>query len=115
MMAVGALLFIVTSVLIGLVTAPWQFILCFGILMSAALAIFQVPLISTVTFWFNKHLGLAMGFLQPAQGLTNLTFASLMVVLLTHMGWRLALWVPGIAGGLLLLLLMPCFRLLHHW
>ena len=38
-MAVGALLFLATSVLIGLVTAPWQFILYFGILMSAALAI----------------------------------------------------------------------------
>ena len=38
MMAVGALLYIATSVLIGLVTAPWQFILCFGIFMSAALA-----------------------------------------------------------------------------
>src|SRR4029450_5862258 len=40
-MAVGALLFLATSMLIGLVTVPWQFILCFGILMSAALAIFQ--------------------------------------------------------------------------
>src|SRR5256885_6865793 len=52
-MAVGALLFIATSVLIGLVTVPWQFLLCFGILMSAALAIFQVPLISAVTMWFQ--------------------------------------------------------------
>ena len=43
-MAVGALLYLAISVLIGLVTAPWQFILTFGIGMSAALAIFQVPL-----------------------------------------------------------------------
>ncbi len=70
-MAVGALLFIATSVLIGLITAPWQFILYFGILMSAALAIFQVPLISAVTVWFHKHLGVAMGLLQSAQGLAN--------------------------------------------
>ena len=48
-MAVGALLFLATSVLIGLVTVPWQFILYFGIFMSAALAIFQVPLITAVT------------------------------------------------------------------
>src|SRR6266436_62447 len=91
-MAVGALLFLATSVLIGLVTVPWQFILYFGILMSAALAIFQVPLITAVTMWFHKHLGVAMGLLQSAQGLGNLLFAPLMVVLLTQLGWRWAFW-----------------------
>src|SRR5499426_1417136 len=109
-MTVGALLFIATSGLIGLVTAPWQFILYFGILMSAALAVFQVPLITAVTMWFHKHLGVAMGLLQSAQGLANVMFAPLMVVLLTQLGWRWAFWVPGIVGGLLLLLLIRFFH-----
>jgi MFS family permease len=109
-MAMGSLLFLATSLLVGLVTAPWQFILYFGVLMSAALAIFQVPLVSAVTLWFSRHLGLAMGLLQSAQGLANVMFAPLMVVLLTHLGWRGAFWVPGIVGGLLLLLLTRFFR-----
>jgi len=109
-MAVGALLFLATSVLIGLVTVPWQFLLCFGILMSAALAIFQVPLITAVTMWFHKHLGVAMGLLQSAQGLANVLFAPLMVVLLTQLGWRWAFWGPGVVGGLLLLGLIRYFR-----
>lgn len=108
-MAVGALLFIAVSILIGLVTAPWQFILYFGVLMSAALAIFQVPLITAVTVWFYKHLGVAMGLLQSAQGVANLLFAPLMVVLLTNLGWRWSFWLPGIVGGLLLLLLIRFF------
>jgi MFS family permease len=109
-MAVGAFLFITTSVLIGLVVAPWQFILYFGIFMSGALAIFQVPLVSAITVWFHKHLGVAMGLLQSAQGLANVMFAPLMVVLLTHFGWRWAFWGPGVVGGLLLLLLIRFFR-----
>jgi MFS family permease len=109
-MAVGAVLFLATSILIGLVTVPWQFILYFGIFMSAALSIFQVPLVSAVTLWFHKHLGLAMGLLQSAQGLANVLFAPLMVVLLTQWGWRWAFWGPGVVGGLLLLGFIPYFR-----
>jgi MFS family permease len=109
-MAVGAVLFAATSVLIGLITAPWQFIVAFGILMSAALAIFQVPLVAAVTMWFHRHLGLAMGLLQSAQGLANVLFAPLMVVLLTQWGWRWAFWGPGIVGGLLLLGIIPFFH-----
>jgi MFS family permease len=109
-MGTGAVLFLITSILIGLITAPWQFILCFGILMSAALAVFQVPLVSAVTMWFQRHLGVAMGMLQSAQGVANLLFAPLMVVLLTQAGWRWAFWGPGIIGGFLLLVLIRFFH-----
>jgi MFS family permease len=109
-MAVGAGLFLITSLLVGLITAPWQFVMTFGILMSAALAVFQVPLVSAVTVWFYRHLGLAMGLLQSAQGLANVLFAPLMVVLLTQWGWRWAFWGPGIVGGLLLFGLSRYFR-----
>jgi MFS family permease len=47
--------------------------------------------------------------LQSAQGVANLLFAPLMVLLLTHLGWRWAFWLPGIVGGLILLLLIRFF------
>ena len=100
------MLFIATSLLIGMVKVPWEFLLSFGILMSMALAVFQVPLVSAITMWFQKHLGVAMGLLQAAQGLSNVLFAPLMVVLLSYGGWRWAFWGPGIVGGVLLLVLI---------
>ena len=108
-MDIGAVLFIATSLLIGMVKVPWEFLLSFGILMSMALAVFQVPLVSAVTMWFQKHLGVAMGLLQAAQGLSNVLFAPLMVLLLTYGGWRWAFWGPGIVGGVLLLVLIRFF------
>lgn len=108
-MGIGAVLFLITSLLIGLVSTPWQFILCFGVLMSASLAVYQVPLVSAVTTWFHKHLGVAIGVLQSAQGVANLIFAPLMALLLLNAGWQWTFWGPGIVGGVLLLALIRFF------
>ena len=109
-MFLATLLFIAASLLVGTMTQLWQFYLYFGVLMSASLAVFQVPLVTAVTVWFKTRLGEAMGLLQSAQGLASVMFAPLMAVLLVQAGWKWAFWLPGIAGGLLLLLLIRFFR-----
>src|SRR5438045_8456107 len=58
-MAVGALLFIATSVLIGLITVPTPFLLTFAILMRSTHAIFQVPLDTPLTPSLERRLGTA--------------------------------------------------------
>ena len=120
-MMVGALVFIAAMVLTSAMTTLWQFYLFYGILLSAALAIFQVPLMVAVSMWFQKHLGLGMGILQSSQGLGPLLFVPLVLLIINQFegfslfgldddtGIRAVFWVTGIGGGVALLLLIRLF------
>ena len=55
--------------------------LYFGVILGVSMAIFQVSLITGVTLWFRKHLGVAIGVLQGIQGLgTVLAFVTVLVL-----------------------------------
>ena len=105
----GAALFMAGMVLTGIMTQLWEFYLYFGVLLSAGMASFQVTLVSGVTLWFRRNLGLVMGILQGLQGLGT-GLAILMVYLLfDRYGLQVTFWVPGIAGGIILLTLTRWF------
>ena len=113
-MRVGAVLFIIGMVLTGFMQNLWQFYLFFGIILSAAMGIFQVPLTAAVTLWFRKHLGTGMGLLQGSQGIGPLVAVPLMLLII-HLfgggldGLRAAFWIPGIVGGAAMFLLVRFF------
>ncbi len=113
-MTVGALLFIAGMVLTGFMTSLWQFYLFFGIILSASMGIFQVPLTASVTMWFKRHLGTGMGLLQSAQGVGPLVAVPIMLLVIALFGGglpglRAAFWVPGIIGGVAILALVRFF------
>ena len=113
-MRVGAVLFIIGMVLTGLMRELWQFYLFFGIILSASMGIFQVPLTAAVTLWFRKHLGTGMGLLQGSQGIGPLMAVPLMLLII-HLfgggidGLRAAFWIPGIVGGAVIFFLVRFF------
>ena len=109
-MVAGALLFIAGMLLTGAMTHLWQFLLYFGGLLGASMAIFQVSLITGVTLWFRKHLGVAIGILQGLQGLGTVLAIGMVFVLFTSMGWTWTFWIPGVAGGAILLVLIRFFH-----
>ena len=109
-MVVGAVFFIAGMVLTGTMAHLWQFYLYFGVVLAVAMAIFQVPLVAGVTIWFRKHLGVAMGSLQALQGLGTVLAIILVFVLFTNFGLRWTFWIPGLAGGAVLFLLIRLFH-----
>ena len=109
-MVVGALLFIAAMMLTGTMTELWQFYLYFGVLLSAAMAVFGVPLMVGVSLWFKKRLGVGMGALQASQGVGPFVSVPLILWLLNDFGLQWAFWGPGIVGGVLLLLMVKLFH-----
>mgnify|MGYP001351928632 CR=1 FL=1 len=110
----GAVLFIVGMVLTGTMSHLWQFYLFFGVILSASMGLFQVPLTAAVTLWFRKHLGTGMGLLQSSQGIGPLVAVPVMLLIIHLMGGgipgiRAAFWIPGIFGGVVLLSLSRFF------
>ena len=113
-MRLGAVLFIVGMVLTGFMRELWQFYLFFGVILSAAMGIFQVPLTAAVTLWFRKHLGTGMGLLQSSQGIGPLIAVPVMLLII-HLfgggldGLRAAFWIPGLVGGVVILMMVRFF------
>jgi len=113
-MRLGAILFIVGMVLTGIMSSLWQFYLFFGVILSAAMGIFQVPLTAAVTLWFRKHLGTGMGLLQSSQGIGPLVAVPIMLIIIELFGGgltglRAAFWIPGVVGGGIILLMVFLF------
>ena len=129
-MTVGAMLYIVGMILTGFMTEIWHLFLFFGIILSASMGIFQVPLTVAVTSWFRRHLGIGMGLLQSSQGFGPVVALPIMLGLITWfsvgngadltewlpfggspdiLGIRMAFWIPGIIGGIILLRLTRIF------
>ena len=113
-MTVGAVLFVVGMVLTGMMSHLWQFYLFFGVILSASMGLFQVPLTAAVTLWFRRRLGVGMGLLQSSQGVGPLIAAPVMLWIVHEFGGgiagvRAAFWIPGIVGGVVLLALSRLF------
>jgi len=109
-MVAAGIFFVTSMVLLGFITALWQFFLVFGVLLAITQSIAMVPMIAAVSGWFRHRLGLAVGLLWAAGGLGSAAIAPTVGFLLESIGWRATFWSIGIAGGAMIFVLVPFFR-----
>jgi sugar phosphate permease len=101
--SVALLLVAIGISLTTLMTAPWQLVLLWGVVVGAGTGMAALALAATVVNrWFSHRRGLVMGVLTASTATGQLLFLPLMAWVVEAYGWRLA--VLGIAAvGLLVL------------
>ena len=109
LLLVGALFFIASMLLTGVMTSLWQYYLFFGVFLGIATAIFTVLPVSGVSLWFRRHLGAAMGVVWSLQGSGVIVLLLLIGAAFSQLGMQWIFWIPGIAGGALLLVMVRFF------
>jgi MFS family permease len=108
-LVLGTVLFMAGMLLTGTMTQLWHFYLYFGLLLGAAMSVFQGPLVSGVTVWFRTSLGVAMGSFQAIQSLGTTLLIPLTAFLFARFGLTWTFWFPGLVGGVILLGLIRPF------
>ena len=107
---VGVITFAVGALMTGVVSEIWHLWISYGLFLGVAQACFNVPIITTASYWFRTHLGYGIGFLQASHGLGPAVMAIVVSALITGASWKMAFWSIAIIGGIAMLLLMAFFR-----
>jgi len=78
---------------------PWQLFLTWGILVGMGTGVTSLVLAAiVVNRWFEQRRGLALGILSAANATGQLVFLPLLATLVTHRGWRSAVYTVSAAS-----------------
>ena len=88
---------------------PWQLYFYYGLIASIGMAFLGVPALSTVSHWFVKKRGMALGITQAGIGLGAFVMPPLVQMLITRFGWRVSYLA---IAGVILAVGLPVSRLM---
>ena len=80
-----------------------SFQLTYGVLIGFAASAFFAPMIATVMGWFETRRNLAVSLVSAGMGMAPLTMSPLASWLITHYGWRSAMFTIGVLAWVLLI------------
>jgi len=99
--------------LTSLMTAPWQMVLLWGVVVGSSTGVLALTLSATIVGrWFVQHRGLAMGILTASTATGQLVFLPMLAAIAEHHGWRPVVLV--VAAALFLVWPLVMFLLPEH-
>ncbi|MFC1971257.1 MFS transporter [Chloroflexota bacterium] len=105
-------IFIGLSLLLSSQTSSWwQLYLSYSLLLAIGTASMYPVLNATISRWFEKKRGLAMGIAGSGPILGQIIFSPLSAFLISLLSWRMAFLVMGLIA---LLVILPVSRLLRN-
>jgi MFS family permease len=94
--AMGSLLIGLGLILAGKVTSVWQWYLAYGVLTGIGCSAMYVPSVATISKYFIRKRGLALGIATAGCGIGPALFNPLSHSLIEYTGWKAALMETGI-------------------
>jgi len=88
--------------LMSAMSAPWQLLLSYGLLVGLGFATHDVATLSTVSSWYPNRRGLMTGIVKTGSACGQILVPLLVAWLVVMWGWRNAFAVLGIAAAVLL-------------
>lgn len=108
---IGVLLLGIGLALASRSTTLLEFQVIYGLLIGVAAGSLMVPLMSTVTLWFDKHRALAVSLVSSGIGVAPMTVSPFAASLVATQGWRTAELILAIA---VVVLLVPAALLVRR-
>jgi MFS family permease len=84
-------------ILMTWVNSLWQFQLNFALLAGIGSSTITVPVMATLSRWFDRKRNLMIGIVQAGMGIGGMIFPPLAGWLIIRYGWRMAYFVLGVA------------------
>ena len=96
--------------LMSIISTPWQLFVFYGIIIGTGFGFCFVPITSTVSRWFVKRRGTALGITVAGIGIGTQVMAPLNQFFITEFGWRTSYLI---LAGCLLIIGIPISRLMR--
>lgn len=99
----GSVLMAVSLALASITTSLLLFQLVFGLLMGVAAAAVLVPMMASITGWFDTHRSLAVSLVSAGIGVAPLTMSPFAAWLITGHDWRTSMQVIAVLVAVLMI------------
>ena len=96
--------------LMSYINAPWQLYALYGVVIGSGISFVYIPITSTVTHWFEKRRGIALGIVTAGVGMGTMTLLPFSQFLISNFGWRSSYLIIAIFP---LIIILPVSRLLR--